>query len=91
MVPKTAQTFADQEMGIQQFLENKLNTYFMDLKGGKPCAQLYDHMMQAMEGPLLTMALDYCGGNKLKAAEFLGMNRNTFCKKLKAYQVNGND
>lgn len=77
----------DSQMGLKQFLESKLSNYFKDLNGEKPCSQLYEHMMEAMERPLLLMALEYCGGNKLKAAEFLGMNRNTFCKKLKTYQM----
>jgi len=36
-----------------------------------------------VEQPLLRHALELCGGNQLKAAKLLGINRNTLRKRLR--------
>ncbi len=48
---------------------------------GEP--QLYARLTEKLEKPLIEKALDKCGGNQLKAAEMLGINRNTLHKKMK--------
>ena len=45
--------------------------------------QIYPHFLAAMERPLLQHILDRTGGNQLRAAELLGINRNTLRKKLR--------
>ena len=39
--------------------------------------------MARVELPLLRHALELCGGNQLKAAKLLGINRNTLRKRLR--------
>jgi DNA-binding protein Fis len=39
--------------------------------------------MARVEQPLLRHALELCGGNQLKAAKLLGINRNTLRKRLR--------
>ena len=45
--------------------------------------RVYRSVMARMELPLLRHALELCGGNQLKAAKLLGINRNTLRKKLR--------
>ncbi len=46
---------------------------------------LYNKVLQEVERPLLQLAMQQCGGNQLKAATLLGINRNTLRKKLRDY------
>ncbi|NOZ32543.1 MAG: nitrogen regulation protein NR(I) [Alphaproteobacteria bacterium] len=52
-----------------------------------PPAGLYQRLMDEFELPLLTMTLDLCGGNQIKAAEVLGLNRNTVRKKIRHHGI----
>lgn len=45
--------------------------------------RLYRAVLARIEGPLLRHALELSGGNQLKAARFLGINRNTLRKRLR--------
>ena len=63
-----------------------LEVYFQDLDGQPPHA-VYDMVLQCVEKPMLTYVLNYTGGNQSKAAEILGLNRNTLRKKLKQYDL----
>jgi len=45
--------------------------------------RLHRSVMARVELPLLRHALELCGGNQLKAAKLLGINRNTLRKRLR--------
>jgi two-component system nitrogen regulation response regulator GlnG len=45
--------------------------------------KLYRSVMTRIELPLLRQALELSGGNQLKAARLLGINRNTLRKRLR--------
>ena len=45
--------------------------------------QIYDMVIRQVEKALIEKALARCGGVKIKAADFLGINRNTLNKKFK--------
>jgi two-component system nitrogen regulation response regulator GlnG len=47
-----------------------------------PAGSVYDEALAAFERPLLRAALRETGGNQLRAAQYLGINRNTLRKRL---------
>jgi two-component system, NtrC family, nitrogen regulation response regulator GlnG len=50
---------------------------------GAEGGRLYRSVMARVELPLLRQALELSGGNQLKAARLLGINRNTLRKRLR--------
>ena len=68
--------------GIAGAIENHLHNYFAAHEGDLPSAGLYDRVMQEVERPLLEATLRAVRGNQKKAAEILGINRNTLRKKI---------
>ena len=54
---------------------------------GSPAPGLHERMVQALERPLLRTALAASGGNQIRAAEMLGLNRNTLRKRLQELGV----
>ena len=53
--------------------------------------QVYLRALEAFEVPLLLHIMEQCGGNQLKAAEMLGINRNTLRKKLTNYDIDADE
>ncbi|WP_395820004.1 nitrogen regulation protein NR(I) [Devosia sp.] len=52
-----------------------------------PPPGLYQRVLDRVEAPLIAMALNACGGNQIKAADLLGLNRNTLRKKIRAHAI----
>jgi two-component system nitrogen regulation response regulator GlnG len=52
-----------------------------------PPSGLYQRVLDRVEAPLIAMALNACGGNQIKAAELLGLNRNTLRKKIRTHKI----
>ncbi|GGC55772.1 nitrogen regulation protein NR(I) [Chelatococcus reniformis] len=64
-------------------VERHLATYFGGFKDNLPPPGLYHRILRELEGPLLGAALAATRGNQIKAAELLGLNRNTLRKKIR--------
>jgi len=67
-------------------VERALNEYFKDLDGQPPHA-VYDMVLACIEKPMIAHIMKRAGGNQSKAAEILGLNRNTLRKKLHQYNI----
>jgi two-component system nitrogen regulation response regulator GlnG len=52
-----------------------------------PPAGLYQRVLDKVEAPLIAMALNACGGNQIRAADLLGLNRNTLRKKIRTHNI----
>jgi Fis family transcriptional regulator len=66
---------------IDACVRDSLEQYFRDLKGAEPHS-LHDMILAAAEKPLLEVVMKHADGNQSKAAEWLGVNRNTLRRKL---------
>jgi two-component system nitrogen regulation response regulator GlnG len=65
-----------------------LQRYF-DLHGSElPPPGLYGRILREVETPLIEIALDATGGNQMKCADLLGINRNTLRKKITDLDIN---
>jgi two-component system, NtrC family, nitrogen regulation response regulator GlnG len=67
---------------LAQIVERKLSSYFADQPDGLPPAGLYDRVLEEVERPLIQLTLSATRGNQVRAAEILGLNRNTLRKKI---------
>ena len=67
-------------------MRDTLDRYFDDLRGTEPHA-LHEMIMNAVEKPLLEVVLRQADGNQSKAAEWLGINRNTLRRKLVEHKL----
>ena len=72
---------------LSEAVERHLRTYFAAHKGGVPATGLYDRLIREIERPLLQLSLAATRGNQVRAAELLGLNRNTLRKKLRALDI----
>jgi two-component system nitrogen regulation response regulator GlnG len=68
-------------------LERHLARYFGGFSNGLPPAGLYQRILREVEVPLITAALGATRGNQIKAAELLGLNRNTLRKKIRELDI----
>ena len=66
---------------IEDCVRQSLDAYFKDLHDTEP-AGLYDMMVHVMEKPMLEVVMGRAKQNQSKAAQWLGLNRNTLRKKL---------
>ncbi len=71
---------------IEECVRASLEQYFRDLRGTEPHA-LHDMVMHAVEKPLLDVVMQHAAGNQSKAAEWLGINRNTLRRKLSDHKL----
>jgi Fis family transcriptional regulator, factor for inversion stimulation protein len=71
---------------IAEAIYASLDQYFQDLDGEPPCA-MYDMVLARVEKPLLELILKRVEGNQTRAADMLGINRNTLRKKLQIYDL----
>jgi Fis family transcriptional regulator, factor for inversion stimulation protein len=66
---------------IDACVRDSLEQYFKDLRGAEPHS-LHDMILAAAEKPLLEVVMKHADGNQSRAAEWLGVNRNTLRRKL---------
>ncbi|MCC7265914.1 MAG: sigma 54-interacting transcriptional regulator [Caulobacteraceae bacterium] len=72
----------DQPATLAGLVERHLGGYFADQPDGVPPAGLYDRVLEEVERPLIRLTLAATRGNQVRAAEILGLNRNTLRKKI---------
>ena len=68
-------------LSLQDCVRDNVETFFADLEDTEP-AHLHDMLMRAVERPLLEVVMARAQNNQSRAAQWLGLNRNTLRKKL---------
>ncbi len=68
-------------------VEAHLKHYFSLHTGALPPPGLYDKIIREVERPLIMLSLQATGGNQLKTADLLGINRNTLRKKIRELDI----
>jgi two-component system nitrogen regulation response regulator GlnG len=68
-------------------VEMHLARLFRDFGDGLPPPGLYHRVIREIEVPLISAALAATRGHQLKAAELLGLNRNTLRKKIIDFDI----
>lgn len=75
------------KMSLGQLVEEKLLHYLRlneaDLKG----ANIHQYVIEEVEKTLIRLVLEKTKGNQMKAADILGINRNTLRKKMRLYKI----
>ena len=71
---------------IEQCVRESLEGYFRDLDGEKPNG-MYDMLIHLVEKPLLEVVMTQADNNQSRAADWLGLNRNTLRKKLVEHRI----
>jgi two-component system nitrogen regulation response regulator GlnG len=73
--------------GISESVELHLREYFAAHGESLPPTGLYDRVLKEIERPLIALSLAATRGNQLKAANLLGLNRNTLRKKIRELNI----
>ena len=72
------------ENELSSTVRKVMRQYFKDLDGEK-ASGIYDMVVAAVEKPMLEVVMFQAQGNQTRAAELLGLNRNTLRKKLQQH------
>ena len=81
---------AGQQLGFGAIVEQHLQHYIRSMHEiGE--TDVWQDVMGTVEAVLLRLALQAAGGNQLRAAELLGINRNTIRKKLTEHKIEPRD
>jgi two-component system nitrogen regulation response regulator GlnG len=81
VLPVVAERVPLEDLAFEEMVKSKLAGLLARIDG-YPVHDLYEKVLARVERPLFDLVLAHTGGNQLKAAEILGLNRNTLRKKL---------
>ncbi|MCC2110712.1 MAG: sigma 54-interacting transcriptional regulator, partial [Hyphomicrobiales bacterium] len=84
---RTAELSLGDEETMSESVERHLNDYFSGFGGNLPPPGLYYRVLRDIERPLILAALGATRGNQIRAAELLGLNRNTLRKKIRELEI----
>ena len=71
---------------IEECVRTSLEGYLRDLHGTEPDG-MYAMLVNVVEKPLLEVVMQHADSNQSKAAQWLGLNRNTLRKKLLEHKL----
>ena len=68
---------------LAESVDQHVRRYFSTLDGAAPPVGLHGRILREVEYPLIVATLEVTRGNQVKAAEILGINRNTLRKRIR--------
>ncbi|MFC4351405.1 nitrogen regulation protein NR(I) [Fodinicurvata halophila] len=85
VVSENTQTASSKSLGgvVEQVLKEYFDAHAEEL----PASGLYDRVLREVEKPLIELTLGATRGNQIKAAQVLGLNRNTLRKKINELEI----
>jgi two-component system, NtrC family, nitrogen regulation response regulator GlnG len=81
VLPVVAERVPLEDLSFEDLVKAKLKGLMARIDG-YPVDDLYEKVLARVERPLFDVVLAHTGGNQVKAADMLGLNRNTLRKKL---------
>jgi Fis family transcriptional regulator len=82
--PKHKSDRGERDNELSLTVRKVMKQYFKDLDGEK-CTGIYEMVVHAVEKPMLEVVMFQAQGNQTRAAQLLGLNRNTLRKKLQQH------
>ncbi|MGE0096802.1 MAG: helix-turn-helix domain-containing protein [Hydrogenophaga sp.] len=71
---------------LHECVRASMEDFFRDLNGTDP-DNLHEMLVKAVEKPLLEVVMEQAQHNQSRAAQWLGLNRNTLRKKLLEHKL----
>ncbi len=84
VLPSVAERVPLEEMSFEDMVRSKLAGLLRRMDG-YPITSLHEDVIRRVEQPMIELVLEHTGGNQLRAAQILGVNRNTLRRKLSEY------
>ncbi len=86
VLPIVAERIPLEDLSLEEMVRAKLR-YFLNRVEGYALEGFYDEVLERVERPLFELVMEHTGGNQLRAAEVLGLNRNTLRRKLAEHGI----
>ncbi len=80
-LPPVEERVPAEQLSFEEMVRAKIRALLQRLEG-YPVEDLYEEVISRVERPLIELVLERTSYNQLKAAELLGLNRNTLRKKI---------
>jgi len=87
-LPLLAERVPIEQMSLEDMVRCKLAAFLRQIDG-YPVVGVHEDVLSRVERPLLDLVMEHTGGNQVKAAEILGLNRNTLRRKLSEHGLAG--
>ncbi|MBM3555363.1 MAG: nitrogen regulation protein NR(I), partial [Alphaproteobacteria bacterium] len=85
--PGSAEDRPAHDETLADAIDRHLQRYFAEHGDALPPAGLYDRVLRELEKPLIGITLAATRGNQIRAADLLGLNRNTLRKKIRDLDI----
>jgi two-component system nitrogen regulation response regulator GlnG len=81
VLPPVLERVPAEQLSFEEMVRAKIHALLVRMEG-YPLEDLYEEVISRVERPLIELVLERTGNNQVRAAEMLGVNRNTLRKKI---------